>query len=140
MNILILSKKRAAEFQHDEPWACISISSPMESHPVISRDNLVDLLQMKFYDAEFERPEYDHEFMFNRNHAEQILDFVDRIDKVDILMIHCEAGMSRSPAVGASIAKLRWNDDQIFFDKYTPNMMIFRQIMNLGMERKLPRS
>jgi len=51
-------------------------------------------------------------------------------------MVHCEAGMSRSPAVGAAISKLRWDDDQVFFDKYTPNMRVYRHIMNLGMERK----
>ncbi len=137
MNILILSKKRAAEFSWDNPWACISISSPTLSHPVISKTNLVDLLQMEFYDAEFVYPGLDPEFMFNRDHAIQILDFVDSVvDQIDLLMVHCEAGMSRSPAVGASIAKLRWDDDKVFFSKYTPNMKIYRQMMDAGMERK----
>ena len=99
------------------------------------------MLQLEFYDADLARPEYEPEFLFNKYHAEQILDFVDEIqDKIELLMVHCEAGMSRSPAVGAAIAKLGWNDDQVFFDKYTPNMKVYRTLLELGMERKSPRT
>ena len=137
MNILILSKKRASEFGWDQPWACISISTPGNSHPIINKVNLVDLLMLKFRDMELDHPGLPPNEVFNNGHAIQILDFVESVaDQIDVLMVHCEAGMSRSPAVGAAIAKLRWDNDQIFFDRYTPNMRVYRHLMNVGMERK----
>ena len=121
----------------DSPWACISVSSPKLSHPIISKSNLLALLQLEFYDADLDRPEYEAEHLFNRYHAEQILDFVEELQgKIDLLMVHCEAGMSRSPAVGAAIAKLGWDDDRVFFKQYTPNMKVYRTLMEIGMERK----
>lgn len=138
MNILILSRGRAKDFVWDKPWAAISISSPGGEHPELSEENRLKLLRMTFFD--FDTPRQIHEefmeFFFNKGHAEQILDFVDEVqDKIDLLLVHCEAGVSRSPAVGAAISRLKWGKDQVFFDKYTPNRLVYSKILEVGHER-----
>ena len=41
--------------------------------------------------------------LFNRNHAEEIVRFIQRINRNKILAVHCDAGISRSGAVGEQL-------------------------------------
>ena len=68
--------------------------------------------------------------MFNGELARQILEFVDRVwDEIEVLMIHCEAGISRSPAVAAAIAKLKYKDDAAYFRIYRPNTLVYLTLL-----------
>ena len=135
MKLLVLPKSKAAKFQCDQPWACISIGSEPGDWPKINKVQQVDIIQLAFEDTEFKR---DTGIVFNEQHAKDILDFVDKNwDKIEILMVHCLAGQSRSPAVAAAIAKIKYDDDDVFFNKYTPNMLVYRTILNVAHKRKL---
>lgn len=136
MKILVFGKSDASQFTWGQLWAAISISSPVNQHPILNSENRVGLLQMFFHDAEFERPELEKEHFFNSEHAQQILDFVKKHkNQVDLFLVHCEAGSSRSPAVAAALEKLDSGNDNIFFKRYTPNMAIYRCLLETGMQR-----
>jgi predicted protein tyrosine phosphatase len=65
--------------------------------------------------------------------AMSIVDFIyDWKDKCDFIIVHCEAGQSRSAGVCAAIMKYIENDDWPIFDnpKYTPNMTCYRKVLN----------
>jgi predicted protein tyrosine phosphatase len=61
-----------------------------------------------------------------RDNARAIWDFVLRYrDHVETIVVHCEQGMSRSPAVAAAICRALGGDDGQFFQQYSPNQYVY---------------
>ena len=135
------------------PHAIISIGEP-ESQQGESPDQAkfannkqrIGLLRLQFYDIDITSltnngyiievqkalKKYEHG-LFTDEHAEQILNFVeDMKDKIELLICHCEAGISRSSGTAAAILRiLTGSDNKIFNDpKYFPNMLVYRKILN----------
>lgn len=108
MKIITLSKSEAAIFQPDVPWACISISTFAGNWPKLKEEKLVGLLQLCFADVStfnFKEGIEEGYTPFKEEHAKEILKFVDSLkDSVaKILVISCELGVSRSPAIAAAL-------------------------------------
>lgn len=139
MKIVIKDRSGAEGFTCDEPWAAISISTYTNRLPYISPINRIGLCQVVFADVQsFDHLEYINSFspneekaqIFSHVHAEEIITFFKDIkDKVNVLLIHCEAGFSRSPAVGAALTKLFLGDDSEFFENYSPNTRVYKGII-----------
>lgn len=139
MKIQITDRDGAERFTCDAPWAAISISTYTNRLPNISPINRIGLCQVVFADVQsFDHLEYINSFspneekaqIFSYTHAEKIITFFKDVkDKIDILLIHCEAGFSRSPAVGAALTKLFLGDDSEFFKKYSPNLRVYKGIL-----------
>jgi protein-tyrosine phosphatase len=65
--------------------------------------------------------------------AREILKFVqDNADDETAVMVNCMAGMSRSPAVAAALVKLSGHSDLAYFKGQTPNMHVYRTILDEG--------
>ena len=82
---------------------------------------------LQFDDVDFGEP-----YCITREDAEKILEFVSqRIDKVDLVIVHCEAGVSRSAGVCAALMKIFTGDDWEIFNKprYCPNMSCYRSVL-----------
>lgn len=127
VNIQIRSKSLAKVFKCDKPWVAISISTYDTDFPVLDEENRVALLQLAFKDVDLP----GRSGGINSDQARQILDFFSEWhEQIDTLLIHCEFGASRSPAVGAVLSKIWYGADKFFFDNYTPNMFVYRAIMN----------
>lgn len=66
---------------------------------------------------------------------------VDAFEKywgtVDQIIVHCDAGYSRSPAVAAAIAKAMGKSDEVYFSsgEYCPNRHVYRTLLNIFVER-----
>jgi len=59
--------------------------------------------------------------------AERIATFVhEQAGSVDAFVIHCEQGMSRSPAVAAAIADYLGEEPLVYFQHYSPNAHVFK--------------
>jgi len=131
--LLVLSKSEATRFQCDKPWACISIGVEKGDWPKINKVQQVDLLQLFFYDTEFKREDVK---CIGQEDADLILDFMQKNwDNVEYIMVHCLAGMSRSPGVAAAISRIKYGNDDFYFKNYLPNTMVYRTILNLAHER-----
>lgn len=125
--LLVLPRFAAKRFACTRPWACISIGVDHGDWPRISRRERIDRLRLAF--ADIKEPK-DDLILFNGELARQILEFVDRVwDEIEVLMIHCEAGISRSPAVAAAIAKLKYKDDAAYFRIYRPNTLVYLTLL-----------
>ena len=136
--ITVLSKKDAKEFISEEPWACISINCPDDSQTNINKVKQMGYLHLVFWDADLPRTTLDPKFVFNKEMANKVWDFVEEVqDKIEVLMVHCLMGQSRSPAIAAAIGKVKHNDDQVFFDRHTPNMLVYRIMLDTAHERGL---
>jgi predicted protein tyrosine phosphatase len=70
-------------------------------------------------------------------HANAIWDFVDEhCSEVQTLIVHCNAGHSRSPAVAAAICKVLGGKDRRFFRGKEPNMHVYGLMVRVGKARK----
>ena len=133
--IVVLSCIEAEDYCCDARWACISIASTEEDFSPIRKRRRKGLLQLAFADIDKPLPGFIH---FEDDHAHDILDFVTHYWKrVDTLMVHCHAGLSRSPAVAAAIARLKWGDGSEFFEEpYLPNELVYRTILEVAAGRE----
>jgi predicted protein tyrosine phosphatase len=133
--IVVLDRVAAVDFTAEGRWACISIADTLEEFPTIRRARRAALLQLAFADIEVARPGY---LLFTDSHAHDILDFVTHNwRRVKTLMIHCNAGLGRSPAVAAAIARLMRGDDREFFEEpYTPNAFVYRTLLEVASGRE----
>jgi len=127
--IVVLSRSKAKEFTCDRPWAAISISSFEGDLPKLNMCQRVDLLQLIFEDTEFNRSD-----CFQPEDAKRILEFVEKVkDKIEVLLVHCFAGWSRSPAVAAAIDKIFNNknekENMHYWTHYEPNMLVYKTIV-----------
>lgn len=70
--------------------------------------------------------------VFEDSFACLIKHFVDEVNKDDeitTLIIHCAAGVSRSPAVAAAISQYLYGDDGNFFETQVPNKYVYEVLL-----------
>lgn len=100
-------------------WAVISITQPGEK--VDLRSGWHSVLRLHFHDID--QPE-DPYTLFDESHAKQIIDFVSAVNdsgQVEGILVHCQAGISRSAAVARWIAdqcELPFPDGYSLYNKY----------------------
>lgn len=133
--IQVRNKRLASEFAHNKPWAVISISNPDCEYAVFQHmENLKAILPLKFYDID--EKEKSSLVGFSEANAELILDFMEVWgDQIDLLLVHCEAGMSRSPGVAAALSNIFFGEDDSWFKNYFPNSLVYKTILNVNEQR-----
>lgn len=64
--------------------------------------------------------------------------FLQYVDKVSQIIVHCDAGYSRSPAVAAALAKaLRESDEEFFGHDFCINNHVYTTLLKQLSERKI---
>jgi predicted protein tyrosine phosphatase len=112
--------------------AIISIQNPGMT-PIEFPPGLVGLLALEFDDCD--GPEDGKVVYFNEYHAKAIWTFVEAVwGRAEALLIHCNLGSSRSPAVAAAIDKVKTGDDTKWFTTKSPNRFIFRTMLKVAIE------
>ena len=126
---------------HNEKAVIISISTPYlnyEIGPYTNAENGVqDILKLSFFDAD--EPDSldvnnvvsaDSDLMSDED-AAKIADFVE--DNIQhLIIVHCDAGISRSSAIAAAILLHYTGDDSAIFDNeraYSPNMWVYFKVL-----------
>jgi predicted protein tyrosine phosphatase len=111
------------------PFALISIRDPGSPRlRITAHRNLVDVLELAFHDAE---PVSNLTLptdivLMTLAHASEIWTFVGRwLGKTNVMVVQCEQGMSRSPAVAAALAQAHGGDVDFYFREYQPNVHVF---------------
>lgn len=132
--IKVMSCMQAEDFECEVPWACISIATTENDFVRIRRKHRRGLLQIAFADMTQPLPGL---ILFDGDHAHDILDFVTQHwSHIEVLMVHCEQGLSRSPAVAAATARLKTGRYRRFFqDPYLPNGYIYRRLLETAAGR-----
>lgn len=139
----VIAEKVSAHIK--TPHAIISITDPDSDIPTFApNQNRISILSLQFYDLEDisdEMPlkdavEYVTMFghgLFRDNQAAEIVDFVERIkERIKGILVHCEAGVSRSAAVAAVIELiLNGSNERVFQDRrYSPNQYVYRKLLH----------
>jgi hypothetical protein len=58
--------------------------------------------------------------------AAEILDYVASVwDQAEVFLIHCDVGLSRSPAVAAALSRIYYGDDGRWFELDFPNRLVY---------------
>lgn len=117
----------------NEPTIVISISCPSDLVPrylLYNIKNMVDKIFVKFDDVECDWGGYTS---MSDEDAKNIVNFVFKHNDVNNIVVHCDAGISRSAGVAAALSKIFNNDDMEYFSQesiYEPNMCCYREILN----------
>ena len=134
MKVYVRNRKNAKKYSymtHSETSIIISITDPDRELNIFEKssfNNIKDVLRLQFQDVDDPAPE-----AITNDDARKIALFALKwYDKVDIIIVHCEAGQSRSAGAAAAILKyFTGKDDAIFDDcRYTPNRTVYRKVLN----------
>jgi len=114
---------------HEVPYVVISITTTLDDHARLpASERCIAVLRLTF--ADIDRP-FDGAVMFGPEHARAICEFItEHRDAIERVLVHCDAGFSRSPAVAAAIAKCLGEDDTEFFRRYQPNMHVYQTLLD----------
>lgn len=132
-----MSKSEANKYSyefHPEKSAIISINNTFDFPARFGHEaNIKFVLSLEFNDVEKGQPN-----CITFQDANKIVQFVERCkqNNIELLIVHCTAGVSRSAGICAAIMKATTNDDMSIFGnpKFCPNMTCYRVILEAFME------
>tara|TARA_Y100000034_G_scaffold78539_1_gene94388 strand:+ start:438 stop:980 length:543 start_codon:yes stop_codon:yes gene_type:complete len=132
--IVVLPRSAAQDIAPDKPWALIGITDT-GAPPIELKDeeNLIDNIHLAFDDVEFQYAKMVSMVPINEGQAQSIADFVAKNwDKAELMVVHCNAGISRSSAVGKAISEVYQPDYAHYFDDfYSPNLAVYQTVMGV---------
>lgn len=133
IEVLSRTKARKRFFGgHIDGVACIAITDYYAQSRFSRSVYPAKSLFLQFDDVE---REHDGYIPIDQKQAEQIAKFIRMIyadEYVHTIVVHCEAGISRSAGVAAAILKWWIGDDSPIFDNnyYRLNMRCYRMVLN----------
>jgi predicted protein tyrosine phosphatase len=134
MDIYVYSRSAIeATRPHEVPHVIVSItSSPADVARLRTTDACRGVLRLSFLDADVPSDQHPEAELFSETQAASVWAFVmQHRGAIDRLVVHCDAGVSRSPAVAAAIAKALGVDDTDYFGgRYRPNMRVYRMLLD----------
>ncbi|GBG14284.1 argininosuccinate synthase [Novimethylophilus kurashikiensis] len=125
--ILVLSRLKAEQYTPSADAVCVSITNPRQSPAALA--GWSDLLRLGFHDTDRKGGNF---VTMSLGHAGEFLRFCQR-HKAHPLMVHCEAGASRSVAAGLFAAA--WMGRQLELtatDVLAPNPWVIRMLRLAG--------
>lgn len=148
MKIKVFSQLNVEKFYTDMPHVVISIREPdspgykVERAKLPDNPNRIAELYLDFCDMDCRKttPERLTEVgykLFSKEDALSILKFVKLTEPyVNLIVVNCSAGISRSAGVGASLGVLLGIGDAEFFDPngpYRPNRFVYRTMLDTAL-------
>ena len=132
MNFLTLSKQQIKSTQYNqikEKHIVISISGSGDEETIIPPNpHRLSQLFLKFDDIE---DIMDNYIFFDRSMAQEILDFVEKYcNQISLVIVQCQAGLSRSVAVASALSKIINFSDDYIFTRGIPNMFVYTTILD----------
>jgi predicted protein tyrosine phosphatase len=101
---VVLSREDAEDYEPDALEICISISDP-DAPPARVSSRFAAVLRLNFDDVT-ERGE-PSDILFAEDHAREIREFLDSWPSARRVLVHCNAGVSRSPGVALGLCEVR---------------------------------
>ena len=119
---------------HEVPHVVISITSASSDVARVLRSpSCRAVLRLVFADIESPVPDVD---IFDEQLARRIWGFVrEHQPHIERILVHCDAGRSRSPAVAAALSRVLLGDDAEYFRRYEPNRLVYRLMLEARSQR-----
>lgn len=113
-----------------EDYIIISINDTDCSTVIFDNKHILDVLKITFDDLEKEPKNKENKYkLFNIHIAKEIKNFIDKFkNKVNRIVVHCTAGISRSSGVAAVLSRyLNGTDNHVFgCGEYHPNKLVYK--------------
>lgn len=126
MKIKVMSRNMAILYSENLkiPTIIISITSKDEENVIFAEnENIIDICRLSFNDLDRDIEKYKAPILSD---FDGLKEFIDKYPNIDIL-VHCGAGVSRSPAVAMAIGDYLKIDTGINMSKnYDPNRLVYR--------------
>lgn len=142
MEIKVLSRDLIKNYTTDKKHILIQIYCHGDyPEPTIKVWSRLDVLQLEFDDWDIRAKRLITEefkdsaaakkqIFFSEEQAQKIIEFVKKyIDKVELIICQCDAGISRSAGVAAALSKCINGNDIFFFENYLPNSLVYSTIV-----------
>ncbi len=118
----------------DEPHAFISIRTPKDPElaKLPENDFTIGVLRLSFHDLDVGIWSGEVESAcFSEAQAEAVVAFAHAVKAGGAagILVHCDAGLCRSPAVAAALSRAWGQDDAPFFRNSYPNRRVYRRIL-----------
>lgn len=126
----IMSQDECIDFSNknlNDECIIISINDTGYDTNISKNDKIIDVCKLWFDDIE--RNTNQKLKLMTIDQAKGIKEFVDKYkNKIDNLVIHCTAGISRSSSIGCVIARYLNNDDNYLWatGRYMPNKHVYK--------------
>jgi predicted protein tyrosine phosphatase len=101
IELRVLSREAAERYEPRGVEVCISIGDPHAEPAQLSRA-FAGVLQLAFNDIVADPAAED--VLFAAEHAAEVLRFVGEWPQVERIVVHCQAGVSRSPGVALGLS------------------------------------
>jgi predicted protein tyrosine phosphatase len=101
---VVLSREDAERYEPRRGEICISIADPDADPAELSRD-FAAILRLNFTDITEQGDPSD--VLFSEDHARAIREFIDSWPGAPKIVVHCHAGISRSPGVALGLCDIR---------------------------------
>jgi len=130
--LLVLNRFSAMDFTAEKPYIVISVTDPDKPDVLLQPSpHLQGVLRLRFHDIHRPKPGF---MLMDTGQASEIAGFIQQwYDKVDLIVIQCEGGISRSAAIAAAIAHHFSGDELYFFEKFLPNQHVY-DLINAALE------
>ena len=135
MSLQVLDRPGVRFCSHPEPYAVISITDPNLKHPVLARsENCRAVLPLQFYDVFGRAAQVKNGpsgAWFTESMAREIAEFVNaqRSQGVNLIVVNCEFGMSRSAGVASALSFFYNQDETFFLVHHRPNSLVRRLVL-----------
>lgn len=131
-NIQIMGKDECSLFSKKdltEDYIIISINDTGYDTNIYENKHIIDKLKLWFDDITYIIPVEPDLVLMSIEDTQKIKDFIDTYkDEVTNIIVHCTAGISRSGAVGCTLARYLNNDDEYLLatGQYIPNKHVYK--------------
>ena len=131
VKVIVMNRKEAEKYSfrtHFDESAMISVSTPDERYNLNIYGSLYNrikrILRLEFDDVD------RGSLAMTEEDAASIAEFVEE-NKGRTIIVHCDAGISRSAGIAAAIMKHYNGDDSPIFNNpwYCPNMLCYRMVL-----------
>lgn len=135
--VLILSQVQASEITDFPNHAVVSIVSPGHEHPRLTAKHL---LQVHFNDVDQMCELQDGRIIMpmEQSIADEVALFAIKHREEPKWVVHCEAGLSRSPGVGLAIAG--WQENRELVEHLEVNFPCYNRLVRRSIENALHRA
>lgn len=129
MKVANFSRNAIKTYEFERSHIVITLNDPdSPPHELPENPARKGHLVIPVWDLDRELPSIKEGY-FHPAHAREVVQFVKQHMPVSAIFTACEAGISRSSAVAAALAKVLTWDDVRFFKQFHPNRRIYSMIL-----------
>lgn len=131
-NIQIMSKDEMTLFSTKDlakDYIVVSINDTNHDTVIYDNKNIIDILYLHFDDIPHIIPKKPELKLMHKHQAYSIKSFIDYYkDKINNIIVHCTAGISRSGAVGCALSRYLNGCDNYLLatGRYIPNKHVYK--------------